>query len=209
MSDEKIEHIIEMITRKAEKEANNILSEAKRRAERIVKDAEEKLKRSVEERVKKTFAAVSREEIRRKIAEAKLEAKRMILSAKEEAIKKVLDATIEQLKKITTTEDYPRILEKLIYEAGKALGGGELIVELSKKDEELKSKLDWKKIVERIEEDTGVKTTIKEVNANLDCIGGVIVKSADGKFTFDNTFEERMNRIERRLRVIIARKLFR
>ncbi|MCS7364010.1 MAG: V-type ATP synthase subunit E family protein [archaeon GB-1867-035] len=206
MSNKKAEYIIEMIIREAENEAKKILSEAKKKAERIVKDAEEKLKRSVEERVKKTFVTVTGEEIRRKVAEAKLEAKRMILNAKEEAIKKVLDATIEQLKKITTTEGYTKILEKLIYEAGEALGGGELIVELSKKDEKLK--LDWKKIAKKIEEDTGVKTIIKKVNTNLDCIGGVIVKSADGKITFDNTFEEKINRLERRLRVIIAQKLF-
>lgn len=206
MSDKKIEEIATMIVKEAEKEAEKILNDARRKAENIIKEAEEQLEKSIKQQVGQMFTTIGGEEIRRKIAEVKLEAKRKILAVKEEAIKTVLEAAVEKLKEIAESESYPKIIEKLVYEAGKVLGGGELIIALSKKDKDIK--LNWKQMAKKIEQELGVKTVIKEVDANLDCIGGVVVKSADGKFTFDNTFKERINRLERRLRIIIAKRLF-
>ena len=146
------------------------------------------------------------ENSKRKIAEAKLEAKRIILEAKEKAILKVLNKLKDKLRELKNKPDYVNIIGKLIHEAGVALGGGDLIIELNEDHKNIN--INWDEISREIEESTKRSTKLTIQYRNVSEIGGAIVRTSDGKFSFDNTFEGRIERMEKTLRLLIAKKLF-
>ena len=178
--------------------------EAEEKASAIIAEAERKAEEQIRQKVAQSLASIEQES-RRKISEAKLEAKRTVLGAKEEVIRKAFDELVMKLKEITDKPDYAKVLEKLICEAGEALGGGKLIAKLNEKDSNIK--MNWEKIAKKIESKVGRETEIQVTYGRVSDIGGVLVSTADGKFTFDNTFEGRIKRMEKKLRLIASRIL--
>ncbi|MCS7385960.1 MAG: V-type proton ATPase subunit E [archaeon GB-1867-005] len=203
---ERFDDIVAGILKEAKQKVEEIISKAKEQADAMIAEAERKVEEQVKQRLAKLLASVE-EEGRRRISEAKLEARRIILQAKEEAIMRVFDEVTTKLKEIVEKPEYAKILEKLICEAGEALGGGELVATLNERDANIK--IDWEGIAKKIESKVGRETKIQGTYGKVSDIGGVIVSTADGKFTFDNTFEGRMKRMEKKLRLIASNVLLR
>ena len=130
----------------------------------------------------------------------------MILSEKERLITNVLDEAKSRLTALAKTEKYMPELERMILDAGIALGGGELQVLLNERDSALPLKLNA--ISKAVSEKTGNRTELKLSKERTKASGGVVVKSTDGKVILDNTFEAMLKRRERELCLKIARILF-
>ncbi len=205
VGEEKISKFIEEIKRKADEEIKRIIENAKREAENIINRAERELERRVEAKISQETSSLE-EEDKRRVAEARLEARRMILEVKEKAISSVFEKLKSQLREFTRTQDYVEVLSKLVCEAGIALGGGELIVEVNEDHKNLN--INWDEVARTIEEKTGKPTKISVSYTHVSDIGGAIVRTADGRFTFDNTFEGRIDRMQKTLRLLAAKRLF-
>ena len=160
------------------------------------------------------------------ISEAKMNARRAELGAKEEVIDAAFEKATADLTEIASgnDEEYIASLSKMIKEAAIELGGGELIIQLKKEDEDkIKGKLS------EIAED--VKFSFKHGNAGgeysvdsimnsnpeaptfeigepIETIGGAILKTKNGDIEVNNTIEARLLRFKKFLRSEVADVLF-
>jgi V/A-type H+-transporting ATPase subunit E len=218
---ESIESKIEKIEVTGESERikkieKKIMDEAEEKAKLILKEAEKNKKETAEEKRKEGEREAEKitrsgtEEANslkmQKVAEARLKAKQMIIASREELINETLEKTKEKLLELTTSKGYDKTLQKMIVEGGVGLGGGELEIILPGKG--TRTTLDLNAIAKQVEKETGRETTIKVAQEKSKSIGGVIIRKADGSITIDNTFEARIDRALREIRIQVAKLLF-
>ena len=204
----------------AQKITDQILIDAREDAESLIietrKSAEIMLERQVElgrqkaaERVSSIVGKARNEsDITRGMvfSDVRRKAGWMVLSEKERLITNVLDEAKSRLTALAKTQKHVAELERMILDAGIALGGGELQILLNDRDSALS--LNLNAISKAISKKTGNMTELGLSKERIKVSGGVIVKSADGKVVLDNTFEAILKRRERELRLKIARTLF-
>ena len=176
---------------RAEAQAEKILEEAKKEAEKkyqsIINENKEKL-RTKEQQMIILF---------------ELEAKNRLLKAKEELIEEIYNRALNRLREYTSTKDYMNCLFRLISEASRQISSNKLIIQLNERDAQA--------LTEKLLLDISRKIGVKLVKSKkkVDCIGGVIVASPDGRMVVDNTFENRLRMLKSSLRVKVAEILFR
>jgi V/A-type H+-transporting ATPase subunit E len=128
--------------------------------------------------------------------------------AREDLMEETFQKATEKLKKVASTEseDYINSLVKLTKEASLEIGGGTLKIFL--KEEDI-GKIEGSliKLEKEVSESTGNETTLT-IGGAIDTIGGVSVKTADGKVEVNNTIEARMERFRGILRLEVAKVLF-
>jgi vacuolar-type H+-ATPase subunit E/Vma4 len=197
--------IIEKILNDARSEAERIVSHAKAEAEVRRMEARKRADAEVEAAVSK-FRRVKEEEARRIVVEAKVKAKERWLKEREELINQAIEKVKEKLAEVTKSLSYVKVLESLIEEAAVAIGGGDLMVEVNDRDSKLN--LDLEGIAKAVSSKTGVNTKIELSKAKLRCMGGAVVSSKDGRFTYDNTFESRLERLSSTMRLTASKILF-
>lgn len=197
---ESAEKIIERIREDAAREVEVIIGEAKREAEDIIKEAEDKAEEQKREIISKgeKEAELLKQRI---VANAKLKARKSGLDAKEELIKAVFEEAEKELAKIASSDNYKDILRGLIAEGVSSVGED---AEVMVKEEDKKLLEDG--ILKDLEKEFKVKITLSPENINT--IGGVIVRSKNGRVEVNNTFETRMIRMQDALRSKIAKILF-
>jgi len=187
--------ILEKIREDSEKEVERIIGEAKKKSEEIIKKSEKDGKKRYEELIiqGKKNAELEKQRI---IANARLQAKKLILETKESIIEKTFSLAEKKLRDIVSSDEYESILRKLIEEAISSIPDKQLQILCDERDRELLRKI--------IKEFPGVELS----EENISTIGGIIVKSKDGRIQVDNTFETRIERMRNDLRVKVARILF-
>ena len=205
-----VRKIIDRILQDAREEAKSIVDEAQRSAEMLL----ENRRQSAREKAEKDLDSPSRRaeseaEIARGrvITETKRKASWLVLSEKERLVTSVLNEVRSRLGDLQKSEKYVPILEKMIIDAGTALGGGKLEVVLNEDDSSLPLKINT--LSEATAEKTGVKTRLKLSKQKAETLGGAMVKTIDGRIVLDNTFEAILKRREKELRFKIAKILFR
>jgi len=197
---EKVEKIIAKIEDDAKAEVERILNEAKAQAAEIRSEAEAKAKAKKAEIISRGKREAEQERARI-VANAKLRARRTLLDAKEEVIKEAFSRAEKALADVAKEERYPEILKKLILEAIETIGGDVEIL-ARKEDKKILSK----SFLQDITKEAKVKVTLAK--DTISSIGGVVVRSKDGKAEVDNTFETRLERISAELRSSVAKVLF-
>ena len=199
-----LEKMREGIISDAKAEAEEFIEKAKAEADEILSKAEEKAQRDAQEILSRGEKGLEAEK-RRSLGKVRLAEKMRKLKAMEEYIDRAFDETLESLKKLTGSQDYKEILANFIVEGGIGLGGGELEVIARKEDSK---DIEVAKLADAIAKETGNATAISLSGENLNCAGGAIVQLKDGSIVIDNTFEARVDRDRRDLRVKIAKILF-
>ncbi len=200
--------IIARIQKDAEQKAEKIISNAQKSAELTIEDMRQKAHQNAQ---KKTSVLLKKAEndaeiIRGKVStEIKRKAGWIVLSEKNRLISSVLDEVKKRLEKKQDSENYAKILENLIIDAGVVLGGGILEVILNQNDP--KTIIDFDKLEKRISKLTGVQSKVKVSKKQTKNVG-VIVKTIDGKVIVDNTFKSIINRRENELRLKISQIIF-
>ncbi len=175
---------------KAESQAERILEEAEREAEKRYE--------SILNENKKKLSAKEQQ----MIIHFELEAKNRLLRAKEEIIEEVYTDALNRLRKYTLTEDYINCLCRLIAEASRQIPSNEVIIQLNERDDRILTEKHLLNLSRKI----GVK--LVKSKKRIDCIGGVIALSSDGKIIVDNTFENRLRMFKNALRLKVAEILF-
>ncbi len=128
---------------------------------------------------------------------ARLEALRIVGDVRETLVDTALDQTRGRLASIRLDTCYPAVLRRLTEEAFNELGVS--IEEIGKT--RLEADLRDRTLAERILFDLGLDLT---VSCELDCWGGLIVRSEDGRVVIVNTLEARLERAAPYLRRYLA-----
>jgi len=206
--DSDVQRVMERILKDAQEEAESIVHEAEEWKQTVLEKQREasrkkamKETRFIEESTRNRVRAI-RETV---FAEAKRKADWLILAEKEQALKDVFDEVKRRLRDRKRSEGYIPVLEKLIVDAGVALGGS-IEVLLSSDDANLHLNLD--ELEKTITQRTGVKTQLRLSPRRIQTSGGTLLRRVDGKIEVDNTFEGILDRSQGNLKLKIAKILF-
>jgi V/A-type H+-transporting ATPase subunit E len=192
--------------------ASEILEDIKKEAEKIIRDAEKKGEenlREAREEAEKTRTRLLAEAKEKGETEKKkmkslteMEIRNKLLQAKEELVNTVFDKALARLKQFVKSESHHGYLLKSIQEAVQKIDSNTLIVYVNSEDREwlAQGKLD------KLSGKLGVKLVLADETEN--CLGGCIVKTPDGKMSYDNTFEKRLQLLKPALRIKVAKILF-
>lgn len=201
---EKVQSLVNSVLREAEREATKIVEEAKKYREKTLEKACEDAEHIVREMLEKEKNEL--ETLRRKrITKARLDAKHRYVAARDQIIEKTLEKTREKLREYVKTREYAKFLSELIVLSAIGMGGGKLRVTIAGTNH--KNIVDPEKISRVVSEKTGRDTEIKLVTSE-DSIGGVVVRTEDQKLELDNTFEARLERNMRKIRMELQKTLF-
>lgn len=193
----------------AKETAKLIVSDAQKKAEKMIKKQKELgIKEANAERLLILKKAESEADFNRihKIANSKITSNWIVLSRKEEIISSVLTEAKKRLRDLTHTKKYVSILESLIIKAGIILEDNILEVILTERDSKLP--LDLNKLAKNIAKKTKTKVELNLSKEKIQAIGGVILRTSDGKVIMDNTFDDMLKQKEKILNDKISKILF-
>jgi len=189
-------------------EAKEIIEEAKKQAEKIITDAdaraEERKKREVEQITKNLKETETIE-----LEAARSEQKRKMMNLKFELIDSAFAASLDKLKRIASEPAliYRNSLERLLVESVSQMTGSEFEAILSLNDvDHVKKRLE--QITRKMRKIKNDSITLKISSEQLRSIGGVVVRSCDGKQIFNNTLEARLAKVRQESLPQIAKILF-
>jgi V/A-type H+-transporting ATPase subunit E len=180
----------EVLLLKAGSEGKGILDEAKAEAERRYKSIVKKSEEDLETKQREMGNLLD------------VEARNAMLKAREDMVEEIFKRTQDRLKKYTSSKDYMRCLPELISEASKRIDSDRLIVKLNKMDHRLLSEKQLQAVSKKLQ------VELVKSDEFIDCVGGVIVSSFDGRVIVNNTFESRLEMLKSILRASIAKMLF-
>lgn len=205
-----VQRIVNQILHDSREKAKSVIDEAHKSAEITLGKQRELASRKAGEKASSMLKRAESEAktIRETVfMDMKRKASWMVISEKKRLVTSVLDEVKTRLRAVSQSENYTPILEKIIVDAGTALGGGKLEVLLNKHDSTLPLKLS--RLAKAIAERTRIKTRLKLSKQKIEASGGAVVKTLDGRIVVDNTFEAILRRREKELRFKTARILFR
>jgi len=199
---------------------NTLLQEAKESAKMIINDAQELSEKMITKQkqlgtkegntkrllmLKKATNEADMERLH-KIANSKITSNWIVLSRKEEIIATVMKEAKKRLQKFTQAKKYVPMLENLIIEAGVILGGNKIEVLLNEEDSKLP--LNFSKITKRVSSRTKTEVKMSLSKEKIQVIGGVVLRTSDGKVMMDNTFDDILRQKEKILKDKISKILF-
>ena len=190
------------ILRDARKKAEQTLAQAEREAEAILgaaaKDAEATVQKALEAARRRADAAAQAT-----LATVVQETHRNLLEAQEGELAKLFDAARARLAD-RTAYDYPAILAGLAANAMASICADQVVIELAEADRAIAADSWLGEVRRRVGRDVSI--SVSPQAAPID--GGVIVRSADGRLLYDNSFAARLRRLAPVLRRELAAKVF-
>lgn len=211
MTQEGEKRIINKIIQMAEAEINKITSEAQEKAEEIRKEAELKSNSEVQDIINHGTQEAKTEK-QRIIADARLKAKRKKMAMQEQLMQESFEHATKYLQDlIDKGEDagykYDTIITNFIREAAEIIGDHSLQLSFNQRDKK-KFQLFLPQISKNITQALGKDITLFISDKTISTLGGVSVKSKDGKVGVDNTIEARMSRFNEGLKAEATKILF-
>ena len=189
----KLEETVSKILNQSEADFLNQLKENLAESTKNLADSQESLEQEYD-RIIDDGKKESEKIEKQIIGSSDLESRNKQLLLVEESIQKVFAQAIEKIKSAKRDDNYSKLITTLIEEATNALGSSDVTVSTNSND---------KKIVKSIlSKFSGAKLS----SDTIECLGGVVVKSKDGAMTFNNTIDERLERLKPLIRKEIASK---
>ena len=201
------EVLAEAILQKARTEAQEIVERARRVAEREVEHAREEAEASWKEGIEQAQRRVEQER-RRMYAQIELDVQRRRMAKQEELIQVTFRSAMEALRSMPRDEVYERILVRLIEEGMGVIGEDAATVFLNGVDREAFGEERIHRLEKQVSEHLGRSIRLVLSDQLVETSGGVFLRSEDGRVSFDNTFEARLERVRDDLRGEIAEALF-
>ena len=175
---------IKRVDSQAKAHENQIIEEARLEAKQIY----ESHKNAIEEQVKMERARV--------INQTNFKVKKEVVKTKEEIMNQVFDEALKQIKNLRDDKaSYESIFGKLAAETIRSIPG-KPVVSVDSADEELA-----RKVFDRLELDCTLKS-------DINCLGGLSVRSEDGKIVLNNTVDSRIEKAKQLLKTDVIRVLF-
>ncbi len=182
------EKIIQRIKNDAEAQAKEVLMQAEKEASSVIEQAKEDAKLKADN-ILEDGKAKAENEKKILLSQANQELKRKTLEAKEEVIAQCFSKAEDQLKGISVAR-YKKIVKNLIEQGVSRIDGKAQVLVTRPEDKEVAKSL-------------GI-----EVAGQTEGLGGIIVKSMDGRMTVDNTFDGILKRKYYEIRVEVGKLLF-
>ncbi len=181
-----LQGILDAIRSSGEEQVREIEANGQAQVQQLLGQAGAEAER-LREKSRLLASAPASEERLRILHQAKLEALQIVNDAREELVDEVLRQTKARLAGIRGDPSYPTLLRQLTVEAvtelsGSAEASGVIGVEADPRDRVL---------LERMLPELRVESLI---TYGLDCWGGVVCKSEDGRVVVVNTLEGRLDR---------------
>lgn len=192
-----IEHTVKKVSEEARSELFTELDGGRTYASEVIT-----------KRLNETFAEVQRiaeqqerqaDALKRQIiGAAEMSARNKSLEIVEDNLNRSFAEAMGKLESASKEASYENVLKALLEEGLDQVGGESFIVRSATKDQKL-----LKRIIDAVSRTRKIEMSIDSLPLEK-TIGGVLVKSADGFVTFDNTFEARLERLKPTLRKQIA-----
>jgi len=191
-----IDHTVKKVSDEALAEMVQSISESKAAAldvvSRKMNEAEAEVQRISEQQRRQGDA------LRRQIiGSAEMTSRNRTLEIVEENLNEAFSQALDKLGDATGQIEYNRVLKSLVQEGIDVVGGSSFVVTANSRDQQL-----LQLIVGQISHDQNI--SLVRSDSRINTVGGVVVSSADGFVTFDNTYEARLDRIKPELRKQIA-----
>ena len=135
------------------------------------------------------------------VGSARLAARNQELLMIENAVNNAFEEARKKLATSGGRNSYKALMSTIMEESISSVGSGEVIIECNKNDAEL-----IRKILSDLKE-KNPKLQAKVSDHNIDVLGGIRVRSADGTMTYDNTLDSRIERLKPLIRKNIAQIL--
>ncbi len=179
-----VEDIVNGILEKGNIEIENIRKNTEEQVKKIIKEAEEKAekyKKEMQSHIDKEIEM----EISRAISQKNLEMKKIYLEKVNEIINIYFSQIKDTLRKLRGTQSYISYIQRSYKDALKEMGLDEnsVIIEISEKDKALFQ-----------------KNKNVTFNQELNDLGGIIVKSKDGKKIFDRSLNRLLDDTEHEIK---------
>jgi len=172
---------VEQIKQDAKAKADAIWQRAKEQAESERRAVLEKAKQEAE-RVRSQFVATSQ-----------LKARTLELGRREKLLDDVFNAARERLTSIQKEKNYEEIVAQLLREAVSQLKVDHAKVRADKQTQKILEQ----GVIGRVSKELKAEISVDQP---LEQGTGLIVEAAEGRLRYDNTFENRLNRIQNELR---------
>ena len=201
--------IIERILKDAREEAKTIVENAQMYSQTTIEEQRKSARQNAEKVANMLLKKAENEAniIGEKVyTDVKRQAGWTVLFEKNRLITEVLEEVKTRLLDMQKKpQKHRKILERLIVNAGTALGGGELQILMNEKDAQLPFVLD--ELEKEISDRTRVNTQLRVSFQHITAVG-VVVKRGDDRIFVDNTFEARTTRFMDAIRTRVAKELF-
>ncbi|MCS7097160.1 MAG: V-type proton ATPase subunit E [Candidatus Methanomethylicia archaeon] len=199
--------LLDSISLRADDMAKKIIEEAKKEGEKIIEAAKKQAEEILNNEIKK-FMQLLEVEKKQKINEINSKTAEEILKEREKIFNEVMQLLEYRLIKLRNTKEYRTLIKRLIVESCINLGGGDILVKMDSKDNNLQINL--KEIIEEVKMRTNNETKINMLFVdNITRLGGAIVSSIDETITCDNTLEAIIERRKKDIRKVLYEKLAR
>ena len=194
MSDEYFNpEIIDKIRENTSKLIKDIVASQKKVIDEIDREAETKIVQTktdiIEAATKKADAEFSKEE-----AKQKLDLRLKITKFRDELVDDFIVKATEKIKSLTTSSEYEKSLENLLFTAILTLKESEVIVQHREQDKKILTNQFLTAVTDKIAKEHKLKTKIILSKDFIESIGGLIVETSDGKISINNTYEKRIER---------------
>jgi V/A-type H+-transporting ATPase subunit E len=192
--------------------ATEVLEDARKEAEAILHESEEDAKEILKtakldaDKIYETIvgeATVRAEtETRRFQSLTDVEKRNQLLQTKEKFVDQAFKGAIEKLKAFVKTKNYQDSLLELIEEAATRINSKKLVIHVNSADKQLLKQEDLHTFSKKLDTELTLAQTTE------DHIGGCRLQTPDGTLTFDNTLENRLEKLKPTLRLETAKILF-
>lgn len=209
MSDSHANKLVSKILKDSDEQTKIIIDEARISSAGLREEKVKEIKEKAETNCEKILNAAKLEAdniIRRETVNAKIKTRWKILSHKRNFIDESFKKAEQQFESSTKQETYGKMLNSLMIEAAIAAGGRNLEILLNESDS--KRKIPVKELSKTISSELGTDVNIVISKKKIGVVGGVLVKTADGKTKVDNTLEAILERSRKDLEPKISEILF-
>jgi len=189
-----VEVIVQEIRRAAQEEAQKILKEAEEAARRMLEEAKERASRIATEKRQRLFEE-ARKKVLSELAPRKLELRRKYVLERYMLVAGEVDRLLsEVLSEVRRDpEKYRVYLATALKAAVSSLNSSSLVVHPCRGERGL-----VEEVIRDFEKSAGGNLELS-VGEEIDCSGGVIVRSADGRVYFNATLEAKAKEVKERV----------
>ncbi len=200
-----IESLIYKILSNAEIQADDIVDKAEKSAKSKLIQHEKRLERMLKEGERK--AEKSGFEIREKKKQfTRMYSNKIKLRNREIFIEKIISDAVLRIDHMISSTNYPDILGNLIFEAVVGLNHEEVVLNCTEEEKTAISPL-LSKIADRAGEITGQDISISLSKEPSSKSQGVVLKTPDGRISYNNQISARLVRKKRKLEILIRESI--
>jgi V/A-type H+-transporting ATPase subunit E len=176
---------IQEIIEDAEKQSSKIIEDAKKKAEEI----KSQKRREILQRMQEKETSI--------LSLAKIEEKKKIARAKSQLLEETVVEAMKRLSELGTESEsnHWASLERLIVEAATALNGTEFEILTNKRDRKY-VKENITKLEKKISNIKKTSVRLLVAGEELRSSGGVVVRTKDGRQSFNNSWEARLSKVK-------------